>query len=523
MVQMHLTLKDLYNRALEAYPSNIALIYKDQRITYKQLNDQANKLANAFIHAGISVESPVALLMPNCIEFVVADLAIIKSGAVKVPLNSMLGEEEIFYMLENSEAEAVIADPRFYPILEKIKGKLPRLKYIIGIAEQVPKGFLSLNEFIKNAGEDVPQVEVSPKNRAAIPFSGGTTGKSKGIVQIQEAMVMSLYCHLIELEIAKTDKILIMSPLTHSAGRFVMTGLLRGATHYIHDKFDPVAAIQTILEEEITVTFMVPTMIYRVIDAIHENQLNVNGHKLRMIGYAASPIMEERLKQGLDLFGPVFYQFYGQTECPNFITRLTKEDHIIEEGKSSRLRSCGKPSIMSEVKIVDLEGNELPAGEQGEIIVRSPFIMKEYHRLPDKTEETLRNGWLHTGDIGMMDEEGYVYIVDRKNDMIISGGMNVYSTEVENAIQEYPGVRQVAVIGIPHSDWGEQVIAFVVPDPSNQPKEEHIIAFCKGKLAKYKQPKQIKFVDSLPLTPIGKIDKKALRQPYWAHTERAVN
>jgi fatty-acyl-CoA synthase len=518
-----LVLKDLYNKALQQNGDKIAIKYKDQELTYEDLNKKSNKLANAFIRNGIGVEDPVALIMSNCIEYIVTDVAIIKSGTTKVPLNDMLGENEIKYMLNNSQTKAVIVGPQFYSMISNIREQLPALEFVVGLTAEVPEGFLGFEEFLERMPDTTPNVNVKPSNIAAIAYSGGTTGLSKGIVQTQANMVMALYCHLIEWEMTGEDKILVMTPLPHSGGRFIQTGLLKGATHFIADKFDPIKALTFILEDHITITFMVPTMIYRLLDTIVEKKLDVSKHRLKFIGYAAAPIMEERLKQGLEKFGPVFYQFYGQTECPNFITRLKKEDHSLDPKKIHRLRSCGTASIMSQVKIVNEQGAEVPINEQGEIVVKAPFVMERYHQLPEKTAETIVDGWLHTGDMGKMDEDGYVYIMDRKNDMIITGGMNVYSTEVENVIAQIPGVRQVAVIGIPHYDWGEQVIAFVIPDLNSPPTEEEILGFCKQNLAKYKQPKEIKLVEELPLTPIGKLDKKALRKPFWQEINRSIN
>jgi len=314
---------------------------------------------------------------------------------------------------------------------------------------------------------------------------------------------------------------LLMSPLPHAAGKFCQVGLLTGATHIITDNFNSLKALQLIEKERITVTFMVPTMIYRLLDTAEGQKFDLAS--IKTIAYAAAPILEDRLKQGLEMFGPVFFQFYGQSECPNLIARLRKSDHSIEPNKIHLLRSCGSPTLMAEVKIVDEAGIEVAQGEKGEIIVKSPYVMERYHNMPKKTAETIVNNWLYTGDIGKMDQEGYIYLLDRKNDMIISGGMNVYSTEVENAIQQCPGVGQVAVLGIPHHDWGEQVLALIIPKSDNPALKEDIVQFCKKNLANYKQPKEIEFVSEFPLTTYGKIDKKKMRIPYWEDKNRVIN
>ncbi|MEW9668037.1 class I adenylate-forming enzyme family protein [Ammoniphilus sp. 3BR4] len=521
MGQFDFVLKDMYNKALPFFGSKIAVKCDGKEMSYDQLNLQANRLAHGLIRSGIGLEDPVAMLMSNCIEFPVTDIAILKAGATKVPLNDMLGEKEILYILQNSESKAAVVDSCFYPIIAKIREQLPHLKTVIALSNSAPPGFIPWDQFLQGMPDKDPMVNVKPHHRALIGYTGGTTGSPKGIVQTQQNQVMNLICHIIELGINDQDIILAMTPLPHSAGRYIMTGLVKGATHIVGAKFDPVQTLRLIEQERVTFTFMVPTMIYRVLDVLKQTSFDISS--IRTIMYGAAPITEERLKQGLKMFGQVFYQFFGLTEAPNFVTRLTKADHSLEPDKIHRLRSCGTPPLMSQVKIINDKGEEVPRGEQGEICVKAPFVMEGYHKLPDKTAETIMDGWLHTGDVGKMDEDGYVYLLDRKKDMIISGGMNVYSTEVENAIQQVPGVRQVAVIGIPHIDWGEKVMAVIIPDPDNPPSEEGILQFCKENLAKYKQPKEIKFLSELPLTAYGKIDKKALRQPYWQDAARSIH
>jgi fatty-acyl-CoA synthase len=450
-------------------------------------------------------------------------MGIIQAGATKVPLNDMLGEKEISYILKNSNAEVVIVGRNFFDVLNKIKNDLPELRKIVGIApvDQCPDGFISWEDFQANEPETDVDVQVSSENLALIMYTGGTTGLPKGVVHTQENIVMNLFSHIIELCLQDDERILLTSPLPHSAGFLLSAGLIKGAVHFIERKFDPQGILDHLEKNRITLTFMVPTMIYRVMDQIQGRKYDFSS--LRTIIYGAAPITVERLKQGLEIFGPVFVQLFGQSEAPNFITRLKKSDHSIDPSYEKRLRSCGQPVAMSQVKIVDEEGNEVPRGVEGEIIAWTPYNMIGYHQAPDKTAETLKDGWVYTGDVGMMDEDGYIYLLDRKKDMIISGGMNVYTSEVENVIQKHPGVSQVAVIGVPHHDWGEAVMAIIVPNPQNPPTIDSILEHCNENLSKYKRPKEIKFVDSLPLTPYGKIDKKALRKPFWEFAERNIN
>lgn len=471
-------------------------------------------MAQALVKRGVKPNTRVALIMSNCLEYVMCDIGLMFAGGTKVPLNDMLGEKEIAYILNDSGAEVAIVGSNFFEILLRIKGNLPALKHIVGVAPaaECPEGFLSWEAFQASEPEEQVAAEVSPEDMAVIAYTGGTTGLPKGVVHTQQNAVLNLFSHIIELGLQDDERLLLMSPLPHSAGVVLQAGLLKGAVHYIERSFNPQLVLDRIQQDRITLTFMVPTMIYRVMDQIQGKKYDFSS--LRTILYGAAPITVERLKQGLEIFGPVFTQLYGQTEAPNFITRLSKEDHRTDEAYVHRLRSCGKPVLMSQVRIVNEAGQEVPRGEQGEIAARTLYNMKGYFNKPEQTAETLIDGWLHTGDVGMMDEDGYVYLLDRKKDMIISGGMNVYSTEVENAIQKHPGVSQVAVIGVPHPDWGEAVTAIIVPRPDWTPSKEEIAALCDRELSKYKRPKEIHFAESLPLTPYGKIDKKALRKLY---------
>lgn len=518
-----LTLRNLYRQVLQSHGDRTAIVFDGRTVTYDTLRRSALRVANALVRYGIGPNKRVALIMSNCPEYVVSDLGVIFAGGTKVPLNDMLGEKEIAYILKDSGAKLAVVGPNFFDVIQKVRNHLPELETIVGVApaEQCPEPFIPWDAFLEEGSETDVEADVSPEDMSLIAYTGGTTGLPKGVVHSQENMVLNLFSHVIELGLQDDERILLTSPLPHSAGVVLLAGLIKGATHYIERKFDPQLVIDRIERDKVTLTFLVPTMIYRVMDQIGGRKYDFSS--LRTILYGASSITAERLKQGLEIFGQVFMQLYGQTEAPNFITRLRKEDHRTDPEGVHRLRSCGKPVAMSAVKIVDGQGNEVPRGVEGEIAARTFYTMVGYHNQPEKTAETLRNGWLHTGDVGMMDEEGYVYLLDRKKDMIISGGMNVYSVEVENAIHRHPGVSQVAVIGVPHPDWGEAVMAFVVPKPGMEVTEEGIIEHCRKELSAYKRPKEIRLVDSLPLTPYGKIDKKALRAPFWADRDRQIN
>ena len=454
-------------------------------------------------------------MMSNCAEYVVADLAVLKIGAVKIPLNDMLSDDEAAYVLRDSGAVVALAtDSQLESAVRNLRvdGAL-RTVVAVGSAD-LPPDALAWDEVLARGEDTLPHLEPAPDAVAVMMYTGGTTGRPKGVVHTQGGLAMNLLAHRLESEIRSDDRLLLSSPLPHSAGFLLQTALCAGASTRIERRFDPDAVLEAVATDHVTYLFMVPTMIYRLLDRAASSARE--DWPLRTILYGAAPISPERLAEGLERFGPVFVQLYGQSEAPNFITRLPREAHDTEHPQ--RLASCGQPTPLSEVRIVDETGRECPPGTEGEVVARTAFTMTGYHGLPEATEAALRDGWLHTGDIGYLDEESYLYLLDRKNDMIISGGMNVYCGEVEAVIGEVDGVGQVAVVGVPHPDWGEAVVSFVVPGPDGPVETERVLSHCRTRLSAYKRPKAVEQVESLPLTVYGKVDKKALRAswPGWS-------
>lgn len=502
------TLRSLFI-GLDRFGDRPALVHDGVTWTYGQLVRQANRLAHALHDLGVGPGSPVALLMSNRVEYLVADQAVIRLGAAKVPLNDMLSASEIAFILADSGATVAIADPGLLDAT--LDADAPALRHVIAIGA-APEGTLSWDEALAAApdGAAAPDVEPGPEHVGLIAYTGGTTGRQKGVVHTQRGLAVNMLAHVIEMGLLDDERLLIMSPLPHAAGFIAQAALLKGAVAFVESRFDPDLALDRIDRDRVTYTFMVPTMIYRLLDRAEEREVDLTS--LRTILYGAAPITRERLEQGLNRLGPVFMQLYGQSEAPDFVTRLRREDHDLAH--PHRLTSCGQATLLMQVAVLDDDDNELPPGQPGEIATRGPYVMTGYHNLPEKSAETLRGGWLHTGDLGQMDADGYVYLMDRKNDMIISGGMNVYSTEVENVVQVCTGVGQVAVVGVPHPDWGEAVVAFVVPAGDGELDETTVLAHCRTELAAYKRPKAVRRIDALPVTAYGKIDKKALRKEW---------
>lgn len=505
-------LRDLSLNAFERFAVKPAIVADGRTWSYAEIAAEANRVANAVIARGVQPGERVAVMMSNCAEYVIAEQGLIRAGVAMVPLNDLLSDDERRYILRDSNARMAFATrSQVAPALEVLAdgGELEHV-VLIDDDQPLPEGAQSWRELIAASGTDLPDVTVSPETYTRIQYTGGTTGKPKGAIHTQHTFGTSLLAHLVEMGLADDEILLMTSPLPHAAGMLLAAGLLKGNLAYIERTFDLDVILDRIENDGASLLFMVPTMIYRLLDRVAGEQRDLSA--LRTILYGAAPITVDRLAQGLDLLGPVFMQLYGQTECPNWITRLTKPDHDLSPQRGHLLKSCGRPCPMVEVKIVDDDGNEVPAGTPGEITCRAPYRMAGYHNRDDATAKTLRDGWLHTGDLGRMDEEGYVYLVDRKNDMIISGGMNVYSTTVENAIAAQEGIAQVAVVGVEHPDWGEAVVAYVVPAEGAEIDEKAVIDGAREQLAKYELPKAVVPTDALPLTSIGKVDKKLLRE-----------
>lgn len=525
MIHGNLTLNHLFSNALSRYASRIAVVTDEKRITYGELLSAARTMAHAMQDIDIGPNVRVGLLMSNSVEYVISDLAVMLTGATRVAMNDMLSTADIKYIIEDAEVKLLVVDQQFVDILLALKPELPTLHTIIVTDGSTPKseGWVDWHGFSKGFSDRDVVTSITSKDMASIMYTGGTTGRPKGIIHIQETMVLNLFSHLVELNIQDTETMLLMTPLPHSAGFFLNAGLLKGATHLVDTRFDVHRTLDRLQHDKVTLTFLVPTMLYRLLDSIKLQESPPEFPHLRTIAYGAAPITVLRLEEGLKWFGQVFLQIYGQSEAPNFITRLKREDHVLDSSRPERLSSCGQSVLMGEVRIVDENDCLLPPREVGEIKARTPYNMIGYHRLVEKTGEVLIDGWLHTGDMGWMDEDGYVYLVDRKNDIVISGGMNIYSSEVENVLQRHEGISQVAVIGIPDADWGEAVLAVVVPNHKELPSEQSILQWSENELARYKRPKAIKFVDSLPVTAYGKVDKKSLRQAYWSGEARQIH
>jgi len=519
-----LTYGDLLDRCVNFYGDETVITFKDRSYTYDQLGYESACLAHALQQLGLKKGDRVALLMPNCPEVVVLDYAMSKIGLVAVSLAIFLNPNDHIYMMNQSECAALVYHEMLAPRVKDMIPHLETLKHFICVGEDtssIIERRLHFGTLIEESPPEPSKVEIDPEDLLGIGYTGGTTGKPKGVMLSNRAWVYTLMMEMLELGFAWEEVFLYATPLTHAGRALLLPVMMNKGRCVIIDRFDPGLLLSTIEKEKVTATFLVPTMIYMLLD--HPDLDEYDLYSLKNIIYGASAIAPERLKQALDIFGPIFTQLYGQSEAPMMISVLRREEHMVKERERERIwSSAGRPTRFTELRILDDEGEEVERGEKGEIAVRCPNMMSGYLKNPEGSAKAIRDGWLHTGDIAREDEEGFIYIVDRKKDMIVSGGFNVYPREVEDVLFEHPAVKVAAVIGVPHEKWGEEVRAIVILKDGESVTEEELIAFVKERKGSMLAPKAVEFWEEIPLTIIGKVDKKAIREKFWGDRERRV-
>lgn len=514
----NLTFQKLMVNSLVKFRERVYAKFGDDQYTYLDVHLGSSRVANALKKEGFGPGDRIGIILPNSIEYLYCVFGIIKSGAAMIGINMMAGDNDIAFIANDAKLKLLIIDASMLERIEKLRPQCLKLKKIVVIGARTSKWSISFDEFQGKQSDKTPELNAKSDDDCWIVYTGGTTGRPKGVVHSHQTFFFFTIAQTAGLNWLRDDSMLIMTPLGHAAGAGMFSGVPVGAKFIIEKQFDPFKLLEIIEKERVKKVFMIPTIIYVLLDILKQKKHDMSS--LETIYYGASPIAPSRLAEAIERFGPILIQKYGQTECPNMVTTLTIEDHLKALENPKFLLSCGRPDVLIDLKILDDNDKEVKPGEVGEICVQAPFVMKGYLDQPELTKQVIIDGWLHTGDMGKVDEEGYVYIVDRKKDMVISGGMNVYPAEVEKLISQHPKVKQVAVIGIPDEKWGEAVTAIIIPD--GELNEQEIKDYCRDKLSKYAQPKYVVFQQSIPVTFIGKIDKKALRAPYWEGKERAI-
>ncbi len=502
-------------------PDKEAYVYEGQRLNYADYNARVNSLVHALTKMGIRKGDSIGILSWNCLDYAIVYGAAMKGGYVLSRFNPRLGAEELDYLINYSEAGTLFVGPEMFKVFAAIRPKLKGVEHFVAM-EEPAEGMDYLEDLLKQYPGDEPDVIVDEDDRFYIIYTSGTTGVPRGAVYTHREAWDDCRTYIINQSIQPDDRHIQVSPMFHIAGDTMVRSLLyMGACNIIMKSFDAETALKLIQEEKATHISIVPTHLIAMMAV--PNLKKYDFSSLKFIWYGGSPMPLEVVKKGLEIFGPIFGQGYGQSESGPAITHLPKEDHdVIGRPEERRLSSVGQPDIGVQVRVVDDKDNDVAPGEMGEIIVRSKHIMREYWKKPADTRKTIVDGWLHTGDIGYYDEAGYVYIVDRKKDMIITGGENVFPREVEEVIYRHPSVQEAAVIGIPDPYWVEKVHAVVSLKKGANCTAEELIALCKQNLAGYKSPKSVEFMDALPKNAAGKIMKRELREKYWEGQDRKI-
>ncbi len=512
-------------RAMLLYGDEIAVLDSDLAMTYRQFGARVAKLAGALRGLGIGDDDKVAILMLNGHRYLELFYGTFWAGGVVVPINIRLAPPEIIHQLNESEAKVLVVDDTFAMMLPAMEGKLDTVRRIVFAADcQAPEKLLSYESLIEQA-TPIEDAGRGGDDVLGIFYTGGTTGRAKGVMLTHDNVMSNTANSLMANYASRRDVYLHSAPMFHLADCSATYGItLIGAKHAFIPFFEPRKMMEAIERFRVSLALLIPTMLNMVLN--HEDFAKFDLSSLRIISYGAAPIPLALLRRALDVLPCQFIQGYGMTELSPLISWLPPEDHV-KDGtpqQLKRLRSAGIPIFTGEVRVVDEHDRPLPPGEVGEICGRGPMVMKGYWKQPEATAEALRGGWMHTGDAGYIDEDGYIYLVDRTKDMIVTGGENVYSVEVEAALHEHPAVFEAAVIGIPDDQWGEAVHAVVYLKPGRQAIEEELIHHCHGLIANYKCPKSVSFVDrELPKSSVGKILKRELRKPYWEGRERQIN
>jgi len=518
---------DFFDRGHDIDPGRNALVQDGQCWSFAELRRLSFRIAAGMRRDGLKRQDKVAIFSPNDARVVQVLLGLWRAGAVWIPINVRNAIPANAAYLDYVEVDWLFFHSSYREEVEQLRAQVPSIRHAVCLDIEMGE-IPSLQQWLKGVPEDdfIDQCDAfgNLQELVGIFATGGTTGPAKGVEVTNLGWGTMLGIARNILAPRRMPPVsLVTAPITHAAGPVAIATLALGATNVILPGFDPLAVMQAIERHRVTHLYLPPTAMYMLLD--HPDVAQYDYSSLETFVLVGSPVSPKKLQRAVEIFGPCLCQSYGQVEAPMMVCFLSQEE-VAAAARGEyphRLASCGRPTHPVRVAIMDEAGKLLPAGQSGEIVVRGCLVSLGYHKMPEATEQVRRFGWHHTGDVGMLDDDGYLYIVDRKKDMVVTGGFNVFTSEVEACINELPEVMESAVIGVPHELWGEAVKAVVVRARGFNIEEKAIIAHCKQRLGGVKAPKSVDFIDALPKTPNNKLDKKALRRRYWHDAERLVH
>lgn len=511
---------------LNRYDDEPCLFLGDKVASYRDVRESTSQMVQALQSKGLGKGSRVAVISANRPEVLSNIAAMQLAGCIGTPLHPMGSLDDHLLVLQAAEIDALVFDASIFEqhaaaLHAALLEKLPECRLLMLGFGPTECG----EDYLALASSFTPQAllapDIQPDDVSSMNFTGGTTGVPKGVLNTYRSIAYMSQIQMAEWEFPDDLRMLIPTPLSHAAAAFFVPVLQKGGAFYVMQGFTPDSFFDMVEQHRITCTMLVPIMLYFLMDSPRAASADMSS--METLFYGASPMSPTRLKEGIEKWGQIFYQFFGQSEAPMVLSNLRKSEHDLN--KPERLSSCGRPSPWVTLALLDAQHKPVALGEPGEICVRAPLVMKGYKDMPEQTAEAFAGGWLHTGDIGKLDDEGFLYIVDRTKDMIVSGGFNVFPREVEDALDTHEAVGQVVVIGVPDELWGEAVKAVVVLKPGFEASDALVQAMqllVKEAKGSVQSPKSIDFVNAIPLTAVGKPDKKAVRAQYWENSDRGV-
>lgn len=523
-----MAITDFFDRGWRANPDGIAFIAGEASFTYREIGELSCRVANALLGRLIPGETKGAVLAPNDPVAWACVLGLWRAGLAWVPVNPAYPPQDVARILGAFDCEVLFCHEALLPLAASLRPDLPTLATVVsfgpGGAEGIGSDVISLDAFIATASTEPPSFVPAPDSVAGVMSTGGTTGAPKGVMNTHRGLGVSAVHQMLAAPYTADESIvnLVAAPMTHTAGTLTLPCHARGGTVVVMGRPDPDQLLDLIEKHRVTEVFLPPTVIYRLLEIPGIEKRDFSSLKYLM--YGSAPMSVDKLRRAIEVFGPVLFQGYGQTEAPAAIAFMRPEEHFRNGAiaDDERLSAAGRPAPLVRVEILDPDGVVLPPGEVGEVCVRGDLVMKGYYQDPDKTAETIVDGWLHTGDVGFLDAEGFLHITDRIKDMIITGGFNVYPSEVEQVIWAHPAVQDCSVIGVPDEDWGESVTAVVELNIGTTLTEQELLAYCRPKLGGIKTPKKVIFTEALPRSAAGKVLKKEVREPFWREVGRRV-